>query len=292
MTRFKIPEEERKRKKREKARLRQRKCREKKKMEATRQFTAKWTPAPPAPPPIDLPLHAIFPCVPPSSDDNFERNSPLHDTKKKSQVLPAPPSSPLPSNSCQPDIYTRTAPIPSVSPTPVPPILRQTLPKKRYLFSSVMPYSYSCEDYRGSPSKVHNDDDDDGFDSRVHSVTPTPAVRACRPTSSEHSISVSVDGNHHPIFAVEALLSMGVLPHVCSRTCDDAGIHGGGVYRLPPPPQLPPLTNHYPSGSYFSPLGCVGSTPRPIKRARVPSPCMSNANEYRSYPLESQFRSH
>jgi len=298
------------RKKREKACLRQRKCREKKKREARdRQFTAKRTPGPLQPPPIDLPLHAIFPCLPPSSSDNClpnnstrkrERSSPLHDTKKTSQVIPAPSSSPHPSNSCQPDINTRTTPIPSVSPPPAPAILRR-LPKKRYLFSAVMPYSNSCEDggkegelydhYRGSSSEVHNDDDDDGLDSKVHRVTPLPAVRSYHPrnTNSDHSVSSS-DGNHHPTFAVDALLSMGVPPHVCSRTGDDAGIHGGGGYRLPPPPQLPPLLSHYPSNSYFSPLSRDDRTPLPSKRARLLSPYISNG--YRSYPLESQFRSY
>jgi len=291
MTRFKIPDEERRRKKREKARLRQRKCREKKKREVIdRRF-----PAVNQALTIDLPLHAIFPCVSPSNDEsnsphsNYNRkrewNSPLHndnyndDTTKEYVVVPAPPSSSPHSNiSYQLDAEPRTTPIPSVSPAPAISGQRQEtqLPKQRYLFSSVTPFSYSCDSNRYRASSLSDADDDNGDSgSSIHRVTPTPAMRSCCPTIGEQYHSAR---KNHPLFAVDALLSMGVPPspttppHFINDTSKEYEYSGGrsGYHR---PPQLPPLLDHRhrcnSSSSFFSVLEFGSDTPlRPTTRGR------------------------
>jgi len=316
MPRFKIPDEERRRKKREKARLRQRKCREKKKREAIdRRF-----PALTQVPTIDLPLHAIFPCVPPSNDQSSsphsnynrkrERNSPLHndnyndDTTKKYVVVPAPPpSSPHSNTSHHLDADTpRTTPIPSVSPAPAISGQQQQetqLPKQRYLFSSVTPFSYSCDSNRYRvPSLSEADDDNGDLDSSIHRVTPTPAMRSCCPaTIGEQHHSA---GNNHPLFVVDALLSMGVPPptstptppHVINDTSREYEYSGGSSTGYRRPPQLPPLLDHdrrNSSSYFFSLLECGGgNTPsRPSKRGRS---SFVASNGYRPHQLESQVR--
>jgi len=282
-------------KKREKARLRQRKCREKKKREAIdRQF-----PAVDQALAIDLPLHAIFPCVPPSNDDcippnrKHERNSHIHDDKDNYDTTP-PPSSPPSNTSYQLDADTRTTPIPSVSPTPA--ILGQgqrqetQLPTQRYLFSSVTPFFYSCDSNRYRASSQSKKDDDNGDSgSSIHRVTPTPAIHSYRPAISEHHSTE----NNHPLFAVDALLSICVTPHFPNDRTNEYEYSGGTTgYHRPPPPQLPPLLHHHrrnSSSSFSPPLDCGGDTPlpHPSKRGRSSFEAL---NGYRSNQVESKCR--
>lgn len=291
LPRSKLSEEERKEKKREKARLRQRKCREKKKREAIdRQFPAKRA--------LPQPIHAIFPCKQPSSTDlgshnnttqNFERSTPLHDTDQKSQLVVELPSSPPPSNSGQFDVDIRTTRIPNDS--PLPSISQHLFPKQQHRFNTVTPIS-SSHDFggaefqdRGCPSEVYTEDDYCSSDSKVHRVTPVPSMRACFRPNDEYCNTGSKEGSHHPIFAVDALLSIGMGPSIYHPTGNTI-IDSGGYRSRPPPPQIPPLSGHESSNVYFSSMDCGDNT----NKVRLLSPCRSN--EYYSYIINSQYPSY